>query len=300
MAVRKPKVNELSSREDFVIEQYASVKKLNKMAGKLFDLYYIDVDRNSELSPMMRSMVPTYYVDPNNPEHPGAYILAGKSVTSYLERMMFVIPFVDSKNKYAMDLSGWKGLLMSPAEFILKTKDFRKTRLEPMVIMGDRYGERFNQSLILRESATPAKQELVLPFLQLPNRKMAGEDLYQQALQELIYKPFYQYLPGYIRQPIQYTSLSPLLVEELLDSDVCDLEMEDGDIVTVTKSLFPTLAREDRLAIGRVPNPNIDTSGGRMHYIVRQEALNEFGADYIVTYTLLAALQMRRFDEENG
>ena len=56
----KPKLNELSSREDFLIEQFQYMKKLNKMAAKLFDLYYIDVDRNSELSPMMRNMMPPY------------------------------------------------------------------------------------------------------------------------------------------------------------------------------------------------------------------------------------------------
>lgn len=295
----KPKVNELSSREDFIIEQFPTMKKINKIADKLFDLYYIDVDRNSELSPMMRGMVPTYYVDPNNPEHPGSYIIAGKSSIPYLERIMFVTPYVNEKSKYEYDLSGWKGLLITPVEFSNRTKEFRKTKLEPMVIMGERYGgERFNQSLILRESNTPAKQELVLPFLNLPNRKMAGEDAYQQALQTLIYQPFYQYLAGYIRQALSFTSIPQEDVIDFCENDVIDMTTGDGDIVTVTKSLFPCIAKDHRLSIAKVNSDEVDSTGGRFHYVIQEEILNEYGASSIIIYTLVAALQMSDNYEE--
>lgn len=289
----KPKVNELSSREDFVIEQYQYMKKINKIGDKLFNLYYIDVDKASELSPMMRAMVPTYYVDPNNPEHPGAYILAGTSSIPYLERMVFVTPFVNGKGKYELDLSAWKGLLVKPDEFNTKTKDFRKTKLEPMVIMGERFGgERYNQSLILRESNTPAKQELILPFLQLPSRKSEGEEAYQEGLNELIYKPFYQYLPDYIYKKLNYVGIPQDTLDELCENDVADLETEDGDIVTVTKSLFPCISKDQRFSIAKVMEPNIDTSEGRFHYIVQEEMVNEIGVASITIFTLLAALQM--------
>ena len=291
----KPKINELSSREDYVVEQFAVMKKINKIADKLFDLYYVDIDRNSELSPMMRTMVPLYYVDPLNPEHPSCYILEGSSSIPYLERMVYITPYVNAKNKYEYDLSGWKGLLITPTEFNAKTKDFRKTKLEPMVIMGERFGgDRFNQSLILREANTPAKQELVIPFLQLPNRKMSGEDAYFGALNELIYTPFYRYLYGYMGRGLKFIPIPQEKVVELYENDVVDLITEDEDIVTVTKSLFPCITREQRFSIAKVSNPAIDTSQGRFHYVVMEESLNEFGSSYITIYTLLAALQMKR------
>lgn len=291
----KPKINELSSREDFVVEQFPVMKKINKMADRLFDLYYVDIERNSELSPMMRTMVPLYYVDPLNPEHPSCYILEGSSSIPYLERMMYITPYVNAKNKYEYDLSGWKGLLITPTEFNAKTKDFRKTKLEPMVIMGERFGgERFNQSLILREANTPAKQELVIPFLQLPNRKTSGEDAYYGALNELIYTPFYQYLYGYMSRGLRFTPIPQEKVIELYENDVVDLITDDEDIVTVTKSLFPCIAKDQRFCIAKVSNPDIDTSQGRFHYVVMEEMLNEFGSAYVTIYTLLAALQMKQ------
>ena len=288
----KPKINELSSREDFVVEQYATMKKLNKICNKLFELYYIDVDRNSELSPMMRSMVPLYYVDPNNPEHPGCYILAGRSNIPYLERIVYVTPYVDAKGKYAMDLSGWKGVMIPPAEFEAKCKDFRKSKLEPMVIMGERGGDRFNQSLILRESNTAAKQELVLPFLQLPSRKMEGEDAYQHALRTLVYDPFYQYLDRYLHQGLRFVSIPPETVEALYENDVADFITDDEDVVTVTRGVFPTISRDQLFSIAKVEKSDIDTSGGRYHYVIMQEDVTENGMAYITTYTLLAALQL--------
>ena len=288
----KPKLNELSSREDFLIEQFAYMKKLNKMAAKLFDLYYIDVDRNSELSPMMRNMVPPYYVDPTNPEHPGCYILAGKSSVPYLERMVFVTPFVNEKGKYENDISAWKGTIIKPLEFNEKSKEFRKTKLEPMVIMGERNGDLITQSIIVRESNTPAKQELVLPFLMLPNRKRDGEDVYQRALQASIYDALYQYLIHYVYRAERFVAVPPEAIDAILDKGVADLYTEDGDIVTVTKNVFPCIERGQRFSIAKIRDPMIDTSGGRFHYMVAQEALTPLGQPAICIYTLMSALQM--------
>lgn len=288
----KPKLNELSSREDFLIEQFAYMKKLNKMAMKLFDLYYIDVDHNSELSPMMRNMVPPYYVDPTNPEHPGCYVLAGKSSVSYLERMVFVTPFVNEKGRYENDISAWKGTIIKPLEFNEKSKEFRKTKLEPMVIMGERNGDLITQSIIVRESTTPAKQELVLPFLMLPNRKRDGEEAYQRALQTSIYDALYQYLTHYIYRVERFVSIPPETVDAILDKGVTDLYTEDGDIVTVTKNVFPCIERSHRFSIAKIRDPMIDTSGGRFHYMVAEEALTPIGQPAICIYTLMSALQM--------
>lgn len=288
----KPKLNELSSREDFLIEQFQYMKKLNKMAAKLFDLYYIDVDRNSELSPMMRNMMPPYYVDPTNPEHPGCYILAGKSNVPYLERMVFVTPFVNEKGRYENDISAWKGTIIKPLEFNEKTKDFRKTKLEPMVIMGERNGDLINQSIIVRESNTPAKQELVLPFLMLPNRKRDGEEAYQRALQVSIYDALYHYLTHYVYRAERFVAVSPEDIDTMLNNGVVDLYTEDGDIVSVTKNVFPCVDRSQRFSIAKIKDPMIDTSSGRFHYMVTEEILTPIGQTAICIYTLMSALQM--------
>lgn len=289
---KRPKATELSSREDFVIQSFGDMKKINTMASKLFDLYFIDVDRNSELTPMMRTMVPQYYVDPNNPEHPGCYILAGRSSISYLERIVYVTPYIEEKGRYAYDLSAWRGLLINPVEFQDKAKTFRKTKLEPLVVMGERNGEWFNQSLIMREGDSTAKQEMVIPFLQLPNRKRDGEDAYQHALQQLIYEPSYQYMVGYLYHGMQYRAIPEDVITDLLEYDITEFITLEGDRVLVTKSLFPTIKNDHRFSIAKVPEPDIDTSGGRFHYVIGQEILNEFGAPYITIYTLVAALQM--------
>lgn len=289
---RIPKATELSSREDFIIQSFPHMKKVNTMASKLFDLYFIDVDRNSELTPMMRTMVPTYYIDPTNPEHPSCYILAGKSSISYLERLVYVQPYVNDKGKYEYDLSGWRGLLINPVEFTDKTKPYRKSKLEPLVVMGERNGDRFNQSLILREDTSTARDELVIPFLQVPNRKRDGEDAFQQALQMMIYDPFYQYLPRYMYHGLQFAAVPQDVIQDMIDNDITEFITLEHDRVSVTKSLFPTLKNDQRFAIARVPDPDIDTSGGRFHYVIAQEILNDHGVPYVTIYTLLAALQL--------
>jgi hypothetical protein len=268
------------------------MKAINTMAAKLFDLYYIDIDRNTELSSMMRTMTPPYYVDPTNPEHPSCYILAGRSSVPYLERIMYVTPFVDEKGKYQYDLSGWRGLLINPVEVADKLKEFHKTKLEPLVIMGERNGDLYNQSLILREDKTAAKDELVIPFLQLPNRKRDGEDAYMQALQSLIYDPSYQYLVGYMNRGLKFRQIESEIIQDMLDNDITEFVTLDGDRVAVTKHLFPGLKSNDQIfSIAKVDQPDIDTSGGRFHYVISQEVLKN-GTTYVTIYTLLAALQM--------
>lgn len=294
----KAKRNELSSREDFIVDQFATMKKINTMASKLFHLYYIDTDPRMDLSPMMRNMVPRYWVDPIDPEHPGCYILAGQSNIDYLERMVFITPFVDG-TKYAYDLSAWKGLLINSASFTEKAGKFRKTKLEPMVIVKDHMGERVNQCLILRETDTSAKAELNLPFLHLPNRKRDGDEAYFAALDQSIYRQFYQYLDQYIFNPLPFKMIDPYMIEEILDKGIVDIPTDKDDVITMSKALFPTVKLDHRFKLARVPNPLIDTSGGRYHFILAEEYLNDSGVPYITIYTLMAALQINTMPDKD-
>lgn len=288
-----------SSREDFIVEQFATAKKLNTIAGKLFDLIYIDVDRNSELSPMMRTMVPAYYVDPNNPEHPSQYIIAGKSSLDYVERLMFVRPYLSEKGKYEMDISAWKGLLITPAEFTAKTKGFRKTKLEPYVVMGERNGDRFCQSLLLRESDTRPSDELSIPFLELPNRKKYGEDFYQETLHRLIYDEFYRYLPKYIYRGLRFTSIPEREVQILCEKGEADFYTDEGDLAIVTKGIFPTATMDHTFSIAKVPDPDIDTSEGRGHYVILEECYDKDRNVICSIYTLVAAFQYQHVNSRN-
>lgn len=293
----RPKTNELSSREDFITAQFATIKKLNTICNKLFDLYYIDTNPENELSTMMRSLVPSYYVDPQNPEHPGEFMLIGKSSIPYIERVVRVFPYVNEKGKYEYDISGWRGLIIKPAQFIAGVKNFRKSKLEPLVVMGEHDGERVPINLVLREKDTAAKDEVVLPFLQLPNRVKVGEENYLSALERSIYEPCYQYLHLYIRRPSQqFTPIPSEVIEELIDSGIADFCTVEGDRVLITKELIPTLNRENRYSICRVINPEIDTSEGRYHYLIQEDALTPMNTIGIRILTLVAALQIREDD----
>lgn len=290
----------MSSREDFILYQYTNFKKLMKICGTMMDLVYITMDRESELSPSMRKMVPPYYVDPLNPEHPSRYILAGQSSIDYLERLMVVAPYVDAKGKYQFDLSGYLSLLVNVGEFEMKTKNFRKTKLEPFVIVGDRDGASYNQSLILREEDTPAKDELVMPFLHLPSRRSVGEDNYVAALNTLVFNPCYQYLYYYLMRSeesmMPYVTIDERTIRSCLDNDIVDFVADDGSTVIVTKMLLPCLRQMDRVQFAKVPFPAIDTSTGKNHYIIKEEMCNDAGLPYITIYTLLSALSIE--DEE--
>lgn len=289
-----PKTNELSSREDFIINQFATFKKLNTIASKLFDLYYVDTNPMSELSTMMRTMVPAYYIDPRNPEHPGEYLLVGKSSLSYAERLIHVFPYVNEKGKYEYDISAWRGLIIKPLEFNSKVKPFRKSKLEPMVVMGERDGERVPLSLIMREDTTTAKEELALPFLQLPNRQKVGEGAYIQAVERSIYDPCYQFLYHYaLRVHPQPTPIPQDTIRELIELGLTDFVTAEGDRVVVTKELLPTLNKDNRYSIYRVPDPEIDTTEGRFHYIICEDIITPMNTVGIRIETLVAALQLQ-------
>lgn len=287
-----PKITELSSREDFIIEQFATIKKVNTIASRYFDAYYIDIDHDTELSPMMRSMIPVYYVDPNNPFHPSCFVLAGQSTIPFLERIVHIFPFMNKNGKYEWDISAYHGLLMNAAAFTSKTKGFRKTKLEPMVIVGKKDGRPFNKNLILREGHTSASEEMVIPFLQLPSKKESGADAYYNALEHLIYAPFYQYLGGYMDQDLKFQRISEQTIALMIEDGVAEFFMEDGDHLTVAKSMFPGTKTDHIFEICKVPQPNIDTSTGRFHYIISETTVNEYGSPLVIAYTLLAALQL--------
>ena len=87
-------------------------------------------------------------------------------------------------------------------------------------------------------------------------------------------------------------AISPEAIDAILDKGVVDLYTEDGDIVTVTKNVFPCIERGQRFSIAKIRDPMIDTSGGRFHYMVAQESLTSLGQPAICIYTLMSALQM--------
>lgn len=286
------KLTELSSREDFIVDQFPTMKKVNTVCSKLFDMYFIDSDIDNELSPMMRTMVPNYYIDPINPEHPSCYLIVGKSSVSYLERWVEVYPFVNSKGKYEYDLSGYKGLLFNPVAFQEKVKGFRKTMLEPLVVIGEQNGERVNQSVVLREKSSTAKQEHIIPFLLVPNRKKEGNEAYRNVVEKLVYEPFYRYLPKYLKQDLNFYPIPMSSILEILENDVVDFVTEDGDRLTVTKGMFPGMKADQHFYIAK-PDALIDTSYGKFHYVIKQEFMNDHGSYYMIAYTLVAALQLK-------
>ena len=290
----------LGTREDFILYQWANFKKVMKICGSMMDLIYITMDRDSELTPTMRQMVPPYYVDPLNPEHPSRYVLAGQSSIDYLERLVVVAPYVDAKGKYQYDLSGYLGLLVNVGEFEAKTKGFRKTKLEPFVIVGEHDGVSYNQSLILREEDTPAKDELAMPFLQLPTRKSVGEEQYQAALNTLVFNPCYQFLYYYLmrsnEEMMPWVTIDERTIRACLDNDIVDFVSDDGSTVIVTKMILPCLKSMNRVSFCKVPYPSIDTSTGKNHYIIKEEMCNESGVPYITIYTLLSALSIEDDD----
>lgn len=291
------KLTELSTREEFVIEQFATMKKINGICAKLFDLYYVDIDLDTELSPMMRSMVPPYYVDPTNPEHPTCFVIPGQSTIPYLERMIHLWPYVNEKNKFEYEISGFRGLVIPPLVFNDKAKKFRKSKLEPLVMMVNGETDRSAKSITLRETNTPARGELVLDFLEIPKRKRVGDEAYFHTLNALIYQPWYKFLPTYLREKeLDFAEVPEIVIEEILDADIADFITLDGDHVTITKGILPLLGKDTethRYYIAKVPDPDCNTSVGRFHYVIKENFCNERGTVFMTIYTLLAAMQLR-------
>lgn len=286
----------LATREDFIIEQFAFMRRLNSKLERLFDIYYVDVDPGSELTPMMRQLIPQFFVDPFNPEYPGRYRIAGKSRENYLERVVYVTPYVDKKGKYLADISAWKGLLFNSSEFSLKCKAYRKSKLEPYVFMGDtERGGKYPEALMIRESDTKAKEEMVLPFLKLPDRAMDGEDMYQEALHKLIYQPFYRFLIDYLRAGVPMTPIPEKTIDEIMDEMNSDyFVVETGDTLTLTRDLMPGCRREFKYEIGAVPRHLMpDPEGPKQHYILKEKQISEEGAEWMTTYTLFSTIALQ-------
>ena len=290
------KLSELSSREDFAREQFPTMKKLNSLCAKLFELYFVDIDLDAELSPMMRTMVPPYWIDSANPEHPGCFILAGQSNISYLERMIQLWPYVNERNRYEYEISAYRGLVIPPLIFNEKAKSFRKTKLEPLVAMATRGNEQIPKSLILREESTSAKAELILDFLQLPKRSLSGDKAYLDAVNKIVYQQWYRYLPIYLsRRELLFTEVPSQTIDDIVNYDLSDFVTSEGDHITITKGILPLLSKDTefhKYFIAKVPNPLCDTSAGRFHYVIKETFLNTRGTAYIAVYTLLAAMQL--------
>lgn len=278
-----------SSREEFMIETWPTIKKVNGIMNKLFDLYFIDSDPDGDLTNMMKTVVPPFYVDPNEPIYPGVYILAGKSSVSYLERMCYITPFVDKKRKYMYDLAAWRGTVIDPLTFNNKTKGFRKTKLEPMVIMGDGISTptKQPQSVILKEKGMKAKDECILPFVSIPAPHVHN---YQQIM-DALYAPFYNYLYNYLKT--RTLNFIPVSDEDIatLKEESLEIKMPDGDVVIISRNIVPTLKAGDSLSIAEVPDPIVPENSGKRHYILREDH-EEDENHFLTIYTLVAILSI--------
>ena len=291
------KLSELSSREDFVIEQFATMKKINSICSKLFDLYFVDVELDTELSPMMRTMVPPYWIDPTNPEHPSCYVIAGQSNISYLERMIHIWPYVNDRNKFEYEISAYRGLVIPPLGFAEKSKSFRKSKLEPMVAMSNQGNDRTPKTLILREESTNAKDELALDFLQVPKRKRDGDDAYLEVVNAVIYRPWYRYLTTYLEErELPFVEVPKETIMAIVNYDLADFITAEGDRITITKGILPLLSKDTEVHkyfVAKVPNSLCDTSAKRFHYVIKETFHNTRGTAYMAIYTLLAAMQLQ-------
>lgn len=264
----------ISSREDYLINQFPDMRDINRLARKLYDVYYIDIDHSRELSPMDRIIMPNYWVDPQNPEHPVAYILAGQSSIRFIERLTYVYPYVEKK-KFRYDLSAYRGSLINSQEMFDVVKPYRKTKLNPIV-----EDKKNQKSIILKEDHDGIR----LPIL----NASCPEDIYH-----LVYQKFYHYLPDYLQnQEIHYTKIESSVIEDLMECRRVSVYAEEGDRVDLTKELFPNIKKDMELYIGRVPNPNIDQASDKWHYILIDQFLTKENIPYAVTYTLIAAIQL--------
>ena len=264
----------LSSREDYLVNQFSDMRDVNRLARRLYDVYYIDIDYSRELSPMDRMIMPNYWVDPQNPEHPVAYILAGKSSLSFVERITYIYPYVEKK-KFRYDLSAYRGSIINSQEMFDITKPYRKSKLDPFV------EDKKDQKIIILKEDDDGIQ---IPILSVTH----PEDIYN-----LIYQKFYRYLPNYLQnQKIHYTKVESSAIEDLMDCRRVPIYTEEGDRVDLTKELFPNIKKDMELYIGRVPNPNIDQMSDKWHYILIDQFLTKENIPYVVTYTLIAAIQM--------
>ena len=73
---------------------------------------------------------------------------------------------------------------------------------------------------------------------------------------------------------------------------LADFITKEGDRVGVTKELIPTFNKANRYRIERVPDPDIDTSEGRFHYIIEEDIMTPMNTVGITVVTLVAALQL--------
>lgn len=281
--------NELSSREDFLIEQFADMRNINKFARKLYSVYYLDIDHFHELTPMERMIVPSYWIDPQNPEHPSAYILAGQSMVTFIERISYVYPYVSGK-KYAYDLSAWQGSLINSQEFFDTTKDYRKTKLDPIVVEDKKDSD--TKYIHMKEKDAGIK----IPIPAIVSKEECNDQGigYYDEIYLTMYRQFYRYLPKYLNsQKINYKEIGEEDILDLLDSRCISAYTPEGDEVSLTRDLFPNLKKSNnKLFIGRVPDPLIEDQSEKWHYIIMEQQLNDDGAPYFVTYTLVAAIQL--------
>lgn len=280
---------ELSSREDFIVEQFAAMKKFNTLASKVFELYYIDSNPAAELSPMEQQVLPPFYIDAMNPEYPGQYVFAGKSLLDYTERILYITPYMDEKGKYIGDISAWKGLLVNPTEFAMKTKGYRKTKLDPVTAVGDILdrGNGKPQAIVLRERGDRPELEYPIPFLQLPNRRVEGDQAYFDCLEQSIYRPFYHYLTDYLKGSINFEALDVRLLDDLKEYGAADILTGDGHMLSISREIMSQVSEKVQYFLGFA-----GMDGDKAHYIMKEIRPNEEGKPHAILYTLFSVLDV--------
>lgn len=275
-----------------MVSQFPDLVALNKKLRQLYLSYYIDIDHDHELSIVDRSIIQEYWVDIDDPVHPAAYIMAGKSVLPYVERMTYIYP-VPTKKCLKYDLSAYHKALISAQEFFDDTKDMKKTRIVPSIsAMEFDEGLKVN-SLILRQD----EMEVVIPILELPKR-INHRDEYFKVLNSLVYQKFYRYLPGYLKQDLKWNEIPSDDLVVLKEGGLVRAVTPEGEVVNLNKEIFPNINTDQRMFIASVPEPNIteDQINVRGHYIIQDSFYLDDDADatpYMSTFTLVSALRMK-------
>lgn len=284
----------LASREDFMIEQLVTMKKVNSMMSRLFEIYYIDVQPGNQLSTMMLTVWPRFYVDPLDPEYPSQYTIVGKSLVPYLERAVFINPYVGDKGKLQWDLSAYKGLVFNSAEFQMKAKLYRKTKLEPYIIMGDQKdGSRYTQSVLMKEPGMKKSETLVIPGLNLPSRQLYGVEAHRAMLQKIVYDAYYRFIFDYLKDPsLVFHMIPDDVIEGVKEEYAIEYTTHEGDIITLSKEIIPQPTVDHKYSLAWVENAHVEPGCGKRHYLLAEDYETPNGMRYMSVYTLFAILSL--------
>lgn len=280
-----------SGREGYMVSQFPDMINLNKRFRQLYSAYFIDPAYMEELSLVDRSIIQEYWVDLDDPIHPSAYVIAGASNLPYVERISIVYPYPTTKAlKY--DLSAYQKALINSQVFFEDTKNMKKTKIVPSVDTIE-VDEGFKTAaLILRQD----DMEATIPILNLPNRSKHSER-YHEMLDQLVYRKFYRWLPGYMSQNLTFNSIPQEEIDSMVDGGLMYAVTHENEVVNLNKEIFPLIKSNQTMEIATVPNPFIDEDQRliKAHYIIRDTVYSDDGTNtpIVVTYTLVSALRLK-------